>query len=177
MSKTIVANLGPFDIPDMTVYSDLTTRTSPAETNHRLDEMNDSISRSISPNDVSFPNGPTNDPNQISKWTKTIGDYLDFTKLPQSQQPYEDFPLPEKVIEMVEHPSHYNMSKYECIDVLQEVLKDLDGFEGFCIGNVMKYCWRLKYKGKPLEDAKKAAFYLKRCIDYMENANEQKSIS
>lgn len=171
MSKAVVANLGPFDIPDMSVHTDLTPRISP------LEEMNDSISRSISPNDVTSTSGPTNDPNQISKWTKTIGDYLDFIKLPQSQQPYEDFPLPEKVKEMVEHPSHYNMSKYECIDVLQEVLKDLDGFEGFCIGNVMKYCWRLKYKGKPLEDAKKAAFYLKRCIDYMEKTNEQKSIS
>lgn len=145
LAKTIVANLGPFEAAS---------------------ELNDSIARSITPNDIDL----TNDPNQTIATGKTLGGLL--------QNPvYESFPLPKEVVDMVNHPSHYALDKYECKEVLKEVLKDLDGYEGFCIGNVIKYCWRLKRKGKPVEDAKKAAFYIKDCIEYMENANEQKSIS
>ena len=98
-----------------------------------------------------------------------LGDYI-----PCDNPIQKDFPLPPEVADMVNHPSHYALEKYECKEILKEVLKDLDGYEGFCIGNVIKYCWRLKRKGKPVEDAKKAAFYINDCIEYMKLKDAEK---
>jgi hypothetical protein len=55
----------------------------------------------------------------------------------------------------VNHPKHYNAhpSGIECIEVVRH--------ENFNIGNAMKYIWRHKNKGKPVEDLEKAIFYLK----------------
>lgn len=39
---------------------------------------------------------------------------------------------------------------------------------GFCLGNVVKYVLRADYKGKPLEDLRKARNYLDIEIDYRE---------
>jgi hypothetical protein len=54
----------------------------------------------------------------------------------------------------VQHPTHYTQGKIEIIDYI------LDQKMGFCEGNVIKYTSRYRYKGKPLEDLKKARFYL-----------------
>ena len=56
----------------------------------------------------------------------------------------------------VNMPSHYTKLKVECIEVTEHF--------GFCLGNVLKYVWRADYKGKPIEDLKKARFYLDREI-------------
>ena len=58
----------------------------------------------------------------------------------------------------VDHPTHYNThsSGVECIVVAE-------GF-GFNLGNVVKYVWRAEEKGAPLEDLKKARWYLDREI-------------
>lgn len=61
--------------------------------------------------------------------------------------------LPE---DPVTHPSHYTHLPVECIDVTEHF--------GFLLGNVIKYVWRADFKGKPLEDLKKARFYLDREI-------------
>jgi len=37
-------------------------------------------------------------------------------------------------------------------------------FEGYCKGQVLKYLWRYRYKGKPLEDLRKAEWYLQLLI-------------
>lgn len=56
----------------------------------------------------------------------------------------------------VEHPSHYTShpSGIECIDITKH--------HNFCIGNVIKYCWRagLKDVSPKIEDLKKARKYL-----------------
>lgn len=54
----------------------------------------------------------------------------------------------------VNHPKHYNFSKFETIDVIKSW--DLD----FCLGNVVKYISRAGRKLDELEDLKKAKFYL-----------------
>lgn len=46
---------------------------------------------------------------------------------------------------------------------------------GFNEGNVIKYVSRHKYKGKPLEDLKKARFYLDRLIAAYKIDNDDKS--
>lgn len=48
-------------------------------------------------------------------------------------------------------------------------------FEGYCKGNILKYLWRFRYKGKPLEDLKKAQWYLSRLIDHMEEDESARS--
>jgi len=125
--------------------------------------------RAILPNTLTDPAVPSNAP---APKGYRLGDYI-----PCDNPIQEDFPMPPEVVDMVNHPSHYALEKYECKEVLKEVLKDLDGYEGFCIGNVIKYCWRLKRKGKPVEDAKKAAFYINDCIEYMKAKEGLKDVS
>ena len=57
----------------------------------------------------------------------------------------------------VNHPKHYtqNPSGVECIDITSLC--------SFCRGNCIKYIWRHMDKGKPIEDLKKALWYLDRC--------------
>ena len=59
----------------------------------------------------------------------------------------------------VERPVHYNMGGVECIDYIKQVL-GLDGFIAYCHGNMIKYQHRYRYKNNPVEDMKKAEWYL-----------------
>ena len=56
-------------------------------------------------------------------------------------------------------PDYYKEDKYECIDVLSEVLGP-EGYRGFCLGNAFKYLWRHGKKGDGLEDLTKAKTYI-----------------
>ena len=63
----------------------------------------------------------------------------------------------------VNHPNHYNNGDIEVIDYIKDKL-DIEGYEAFCIGNVIKYVSRYKHKnGK--EDLEKALTYLKWAIE------------
>ena len=66
----------------------------------------------------------------------------------------------------VNHPSHYNShpSGIEAIQITKHCC--------FCIGNAIKYIWRHDKKGKPIEDLRKAIFYLETKIKMYE---EEKS--
>lgn len=59
----------------------------------------------------------------------------------------------------VNHPRHYNVGKFEVIDVIE------DWNLGFNTGNAVKYIARAKHKEKELEDLEKAAWYLNREIE------------
>lgn len=56
----------------------------------------------------------------------------------------------------IDHPSHYNSRNigYECIDFAEP--------QTFCVGNAVKYLWRFRSKGKPLEDLRKSRWYAQR---------------
>lgn len=69
---------------------------------------------------------------------------------------------------IIDHPPHYTTGKFEVIDYIQDKL-GTEMFEGFCIGNVLKYVSRYRLKGG-LEDLKKAAWYLNRIIKTLETA-------
>ena len=68
----------------------------------------------------------------------------------------------------VNHPSHYNKGKYECLDVVKDLIKDMSGVEGALFFNVFKYLWRYPHKNG-IEDLKKCEFYLKDLIAFNEN--------
>ena len=67
----------------------------------------------------------------------------------------------------VEHPSHYNAGSVETIDGIRAALGD--AFLDYCRGNVLKYVWRCRHKGKLLEDLRKAAKYLEWAIEEAES--------
>lgn len=71
-------------------------------------------------------------------------------------------------VEMVHHPAHYNKGGIECIDALRACLTE-EEFIGFCKGNALKYLWRCGNKDAPVQELKKAEWYIKRCIDTLEN--------
>lgn len=63
----------------------------------------------------------------------------------------------------VNHPSHYNQGKYECIDVMVETFGK-EATKNFCLLNAFKYIWRTGEKNGA-EDVKKAIWYLEKHLD------------
>jgi hypothetical protein len=64
--------------------------------------------------------------------------------------------------EEINNPAHYKGNKFEVIDIIED-------FElGFKLGNVIKYVLRAGQKESYLKDLQKAAWYLQREIDSIE---------
>lgn len=61
----------------------------------------------------------------------------------------------------VNHPSHY-LGKVEVIDYIEDKLTD-EQFEGYLVGNVLKYISRYRKKNG-IEDLKKCQWYLSKLI-------------
>lgn len=76
---------------------------------------------------------------------------------------------PKDEPDLVNHPSHYETGKFECINVMEEAL-GRDAVKGFCIGNAFKYLYRAKRKNG-LEDLKKAQWYLNKVISMEDEDN------
>ena len=65
----------------------------------------------------------------------------------------------------VNSPSHYTSGKTEVIDVIEDAVKDApSNIYGMLQGQVLKYMLRVWLKDNPLEDLKKAKWYLERLI-------------
>lgn len=64
----------------------------------------------------------------------------------------------------VEHPAHYTRGAVECIDAIEAAVTGLEGVEAVLTGQVLKYLWRWRHKGHPLEDLRKARWYLDRLL-------------
>ena len=71
----------------------------------------------------------------------------------------------------VKNPKHYNTGKIEVIDAIEQWQL------GFCDGNVIKYVARHKFKGRPIEDLKKAKWYLERLIKQYEQEKQIENAS
>lgn len=76
----------------------------------------------------------------------------------------------------VEHPSHYTSGGIECIDAMKAMLAGYEQakmvtkfYWHFLSGQVFKYLWRWPLKERPLQDLKKARWYLDRLIEDVEN--------
>lgn len=68
----------------------------------------------------------------------------------------------------VNNPAHYGNGSIECIDYIEDFLNK-DEFQGYLRGNIAKYLHRWPWKGKPVEDLKKARWYLDRLIEHAES--------
>ena len=74
----------------------------------------------------------------------------------------------------VNHPSHYETGKFECIDVMQEVF-GTEAVQNFCVCNAFKYLYRHRRKnGK--EDIEKARWYINKYLE-LEEKDELKRVS
>ena len=82
---------------------------------------------------------------------------------------------PKNEPDLVNHPSHYETGKFECIEVMEEAL-GRDVVKGFCIGNAFKYIYRAKRKNG-LDDLKKAQWYLNKVISMEEEDATKEGIS
>jgi len=69
--------------------------------------------------------------------------------------------------DMVNSPNHYASGDIECIDAIQASMTP-EAFRGYCKGAALKYLWRYERKAKPLEDLKKAQWYLNKLISTIE---------
>ena len=63
--------------------------------------------------------------------------------------------------DMINHPPHYTQGEIECIEAIKYINDKLhtEGYEGYCLGNFIKYIWRCNFKNG-WEDIDKAIFYL-----------------
>lgn len=75
----------------------------------------------------------------------------------------------------VNHPLHYNHGGTETIEVIKERLSEnqWNAYEGGLLFNVYKYIDRAPYKGKLLEDLKKAQWYLNKLIEENEERRRE----
>jgi hypothetical protein len=73
----------------------------------------------------------------------------------------------------VNQPSHYQAKDGSGIESIQAIRAQMpaDQFEGWLRGNAAKYLWRYQDKGRPVEDLRKARFYIEQLIE-LHNAPE-----
>jgi len=72
----------------------------------------------------------------------------------------------------INHPAHYTSGKYETIDIIESITNSMNikPFEGYCLGNIIKYLSRYKHKNG-VEDLKKCRWYLDKLIKVTEVEN------
>lgn len=68
----------------------------------------------------------------------------------------------------VNNPSHYASGDIECIDAIKASMTN-EAFLGYLKGNIQKYVWRYEKKINPVEDLKKARWYMERMVSEMES--------
>ena len=75
--------------------------------------------------------------------------------------------MPEKS-DNVNCPAHYNQGGVECIDAIKASLT-AEGFQAYLKASSMKYLWRYEHKNAPVEDLRKAQWFLDRLIKELVN--------
>lgn len=76
----------------------------------------------------------------------------------------------EQQSDMVNNPNHYANRQFEVIDVMKDTMTE-ERFKGYLEGCVTKYMMRWDKKGNPLQDLKKAQWYLNKLIKTIEGEN------
>tara|TARA_R100000152_G_C6774803_1_gene202798 strand:+ start:712 stop:1167 length:456 start_codon:yes stop_codon:yes gene_type:complete len=121
------------------------------------------------------------DPNNYNKEGKTDQESIDAldtkmeTDIFETDKPYNhqtDYikNVSNQIKDNVNNPSHYNSGAVECIDAIEAMLSP-EEYIGYLRGNSLKYRWRFRYKGKPVEDLQKANWYEQRLLTFIEENN------
>lgn len=76
--------------------------------------------------------------------------------------------LTEPEPDLVNHPTHYTKGGIETLDFIKAKMVQ-ERYKGYLTGTVIKYLSRFEDKENPLQDLRKAEFYLKRLIKEYEN--------
>ncbi|HHR6572451.1 TPA: DUF3310 domain-containing protein, partial [Providencia alcalifaciens] len=76
-----------------------------------------------------------------------------------------------KMTDNVNNPAHYASGGIECIEAIKASMTR-EAFLGYLKGNIQKYVWRYEKKINPVEDLKKARWYMNRLVDELENEND-----
>ena len=75
-------------------------------------------------------------------------------------KPKKEYDMSEQQTKYDPKSTHYNSGGIETLDYIKAKLT-LDQFQGFCMGNVLKYTSRANTKGNFKRDMEKAAYYSK----------------
>ena len=96
-----------------------------------------------------------------------IGNYeMDTDVFPPETKLGTNPPREQAGADPVNHPKHYVQGGIECIDVIRAA-RGTEGCIQFCVGNAIKYLFRDAHKGRPLEDLKKAQWYINKAVELM----------
>lgn len=93
-------------------------------------------------------------------------------RLPRFVDAGQETPVLERKPDVVNHPAHYNNGKIECIEAIEASMSP-EEFKGYLKGSTLKYLWRYKYKGNPVQDLSKAQWYLNRLLAVEDNKKPQ----
>jgi hypothetical protein len=80
--------------------------------------------------------------------------------------------LNEGNVDVVNSPPHYKSGGIEAIEGIEASMGP-EAYAGYLKGSVTKYLWRYEKKGKPLEDLKKARWFLDRLIAAQEKVSSR----
>jgi len=84
-------------------------------------------------------------------------------------QPFHLNSVPDPDSDAVNSPVHYTNGSQEAIDIIEETIETAPSVKaGFLQGQVLKYLLRVWLKDNPLEDLRKAQWYLTRLISALE---------
>jgi hypothetical protein len=70
------------------------------------------------------------------------------------------------------NPSWYKRSNIECIDAIEEMAEGWPPQTAYRLGCLLKYIWRHRDKGNPVEDLKKAMWYLEEEIKALSETDD-----
>ena len=80
--------------------------------------------------------------------------------------PYDEKEVVDRMPDIVNHPSHYESGKFECIEVMLET-QGKEAVMNLCLGNAFKYLYRHNRKNG-IEDILKARWYIEKYIELRE---------
>ena len=89
------------------------------------------------------------------EWDRVKADRYTDNRSPK-EVPYAPEPDP------VNQPQHYRVGEVEAIDYIAQQLGV--GVKDYLLGNLHKYIHRHRFKGQPVEDLRKARWYLDKLI-------------
>jgi len=96
----------------------------------------------------------------------------DFMKYKDIRDALNHEVVSDEEVDVVNSPPHYKSGGIEAIEGIEASMGP-EAYAGYLKGNIMKYMWRYERKGKPIEDLKKARWYLDRLIAAQEKVSSR----